>query len=171
MYCKKCGAKLKENVHFCSNCTTSASQESRENHYAKVSYSQNRSSTKKKSFNKLCCELAYTGTLFWMPLLSRSKENITWYCANQGLWMLILSAVACWILRMVGWIRSLFTGSIGSAFAGQIYAFVFMIFIIFMAYLAFSGFKSAMAIHRGEHPQPILFFDQYAIIKERGEVL
>lgn len=170
MYCKKCGSKLNHQDSFCSNCGSSVVQEETGSQNSDVLNNPNPSAARKEPFHKLCCELAYSGTLFWLPLLFHPKEKISRYCANQGLWILILSVAACWILRTVEWMGSLFTSGIANAFAAQIYSFVFIVFIISMAYLAFNGFKCAMVIHRGEKPQSILFFQEHTIIKERGKV-
>ena len=55
----------------------------------------------------LCCELAYTGTLFWLPLLVFPGSKEARYHANQGLWLLILSVAGCTSIRLLGFIDNL----------------------------------------------------------------
>lgn len=171
MNCKKSGTKLDAYDRFCSSCGTRTYQDLRSKDYPKVSYSQNHSVSQKEPADKLFCELAYVGTLFWLPLLFCPNSKRSRYCANQGLWILILSVLACWFIQLAGMIRDLFVGGIGSVLAGGIYSFLLVIFLFFMIYLAFNAFRNVMSIHRGEKPQPIMFFDERAIIKEKGKVL
>lgn len=170
MYCKNCGAKLNDQDNFCLKCAKGKSQDAFTIRYENSSYSADPSIVQKEPIDKLFCELAYIGTLFWLPLINRRKDNIARYCANQGLWILILSVIACWLIQLAGMIRDLFVGGVSNVLASGIYSFLFMIFIIFMLFLAFSGFKNAMAIHRGEKPQPILFFDEHTIIREKRDI-
>ena len=61
-YCPRCGAPAEENDKFCARCGRGI-----------------------ETRNRLCCELAYTGTLFWLPLLICPRKKDARFHANQGL--------------------------------------------------------------------------------------
>lgn len=115
--------------------------------------------------DKLCCELAYTGTLFWLPLIVCPDKEDARYHANQGLWLLILSVVGCTAIRILSFVNDMLSGGlIGVLFSG-VYSFVFIIFLFGMLFLLWSAVTQAMGIHRDESPRPILFFDKAPIIR------
>ncbi|MFQ7264622.1 MAG: hypothetical protein ACLRO4_09395 [Lachnospiraceae bacterium] len=115
--------------------------------------------------NKLCCEPAYTGTLFWLPLIACPGEKDARYHANQGLWLLILSVAACTGIRFLSAVNDLLAdGLLGVVFSG-IYSLLFILFLFGMLFLLGSAVTRAMAIHREEAIRPILFFDRTPIIK------
>lgn len=159
-YCSRCGCPLDARDRFCPRCGRKKQCNEKENHtYREQPY------VEKESKEKLCCELAYSGTLFWLPLLVCPKEKMTRYCANQGLWALILSILACWIIQIADGVNRLFTGTLIGIVSGGIYSLLFLVFLSFMVYLFINCVRSALAVHRGEKPGTILFFDKFAIIK------
>ncbi len=115
--------------------------------------------------SKLCCELAYAGTLFWLPLVFCPGDENAKYYANQGLWVLILSVAACWGIRILELVNNVFAGMLLGIVSGGIYSLAFMLFLIFMLYLLVNCIKSVRDIHRDVKPKSILFFEERAIIK------
>lgn len=166
-FCKNCGAELEESDTFCADCgannTTGQKfdQERREN---TVSYSQE-IVTDKEPIDKLFVELAYSGMLFWLPLVTHSKHEHARYCANQGLWLMIVAAIPCWIIQAFGWVKSAFAGSFFGAILSGVYVPVFISFLFFMFYLTYRAYRGAMAIHHGVKPDSILFFENNPLIK------
>lgn len=156
-YCMHCGALLAEDSAFCARCGQSAERfpEMKESPSSHVD-----------ALDKLGCELAYFGTLFWIPLLLCPNSRNAKYHANQGLWLLILSVLACTVVRILSAINSFFAGSILGAFSGAIYALAFTVFLFVMFYLSANALVRILAIHRGEQAKSILFFDSLRIIKE-----
>lgn len=146
-YCVRCGAPLEENDTFCSKCGA-----------------ENMSAEPKE---KLLCELAYTGVLFWLPLFLGKEVKDTKYHANQGLWLLILSCLLCWGIQITGIIRNFFRSGLLAFIFNGVYAIVFIVALLALLYLAIQAAKCAFAIHKGEAPESILFFEKKAIIKER----
>ena len=123
----------------------------------------------KKAQRKVFCELAYTGTLFWLPLLLCPREKYARYHANQGLWLLILSAAGCTAIRLLSALNRLLAGGLlGAVFRG-LYSLLFLGFLFGMLFLLWSAVTRALAIHREEAPRPILFFEQAAILKDQKE--
>lgn len=114
---------------------------------------------------KLACELSYMGTLFWLPLLLCKDRSAARYHANQGLWMLIISCLLCWIVQIVGIIKKFFTAGLFSVLSGGCYFIVFVVMLLSLLYLATQGLKNVFAIHRGDTPGSILFFEEKAIIR------
>lgn len=156
-YCSQCGSPMEDTDGFCSRC--GAPLGGRHPHHPP------HPAPNPEPIGKLGCELAYIGTLFWLPLLVCPKEKLARRSANQGLWILILSTVACVLIRLLGSVNSLLAGSIPGIIFGAFYALAFLLFLGFMFYLAFQCVRSALAIHRGETPDGILFFDRLPIIR------
>ena len=75
--------------------------------------------------------------------------------------------IACWGIQLLGAINELLAGGILGIISSGFYSLIFILFLAFMFYLAWHCVKNALAIHRGEEPAPILFFDQLPIIKEK----
>lgn len=160
-YCAHCGNEMSAHDRFCSKCGRAAVT-----HHAQQSGPINPAvKTEKEPLNKLACELAYTGTLFWLPLLLCPKEENARYHANQGLWVLILSTIACSLIRGLGMLSQGLSGSIIGIFAGGLYSLVFIAFLVVMLYLLWNVIQSAMRIHREKEPVSILFFQRCSIIK------
>ena len=150
--------KMEDADMFCSNCGTN-------------SFSNNQSfgtswtpEIKKEPIGKLGCELAYAGTLFWVPLLICPKEKHAKFCANQGLWVLICSVAACSMIRILGALNELLSGKIFGILFGGVYSLLFIAFLFLMLYLVWQCVKNALSIHRDEEPSSILFFDKVQII-------
>lgn len=179
-YCHHCGAPMEDEDAFCARCGTGAASNrpGRRNsgvHSASGIHSSSNIHSDsgihsgpeihREPVGKLCCELAYAGTHFWAPLLICPKEKYAKYCANQGLWVLILSAAACSLIRILGAVNELFLGSFPGILLGGIYSFLFLLFLAFMLYLLWNCVKNALAIHRDEEPEGILFFDRIRVIR------
>ena len=92
-YCYRCGAAMDENDRFCSRCGADS--------FSGGATWQKSPEVQKEPPGKLGLELAYAGTLFWVPLLICPREKNAKFCANQGLWVLILSVIACMALRLL----------------------------------------------------------------------
>lgn len=156
-YCTRCGRPMGDGDRYCSHCGCPGSAENR--HPARIH------SARREPAGLLCCELAYTGTLFWLPLLVFPGSKEARYHANQGLWLLILSVAGCTGIRLLGFIDNLLAGTlVGTVFHG-VYALAFMIFLAGMFFLLWNALTSALKIHRGNRPRPILFFARAAIIR------
>lgn len=119
--------------------------------------------------NKLCCELAYTGTLFWLPLIACPNEKNARYHANQGLWLLILSVAACTGIRLLSAVNDILAGGLLGAVFGGVYSLLFIVFLFGMLFLLWSAVTRAMGIHRNEAVKPILFFEKAPIIHFKKE--
>lgn len=154
-YCRHCGGSLMENTQFCPYCGQLT---------GRFPAKQKPSDVYVEPLDKLSCELAYSGTLFWMPLLLCSKRGDARYHANQGLWLLILSVLFCTMIRLLSGINRIFAGSLFGAVSSVIYALAFTVFLFVMLYLAANALKQAMAIHNGQKLEPILFFDMVKLI-------
>ncbi len=119
----------------------------------------------KEPLNKLMLELAYTGPLFWLPLLVCPREKDAKYHANQGLWVLIMAAVACTGICLMSMLTSWVGGGIAGILLGGIYALLYIVFLMAMLYLLWSVYDRAMRIHGNKKPHSILFFENHPIIK------
>ena len=144
-YCVFCGAPMEEKDDYCSHCGNKIKA--------------------KEPTNKLCCELAYSGCLFWLPLLVCPKDKYSRFCSNQGLWVLILSVTACTIIRILGRIDGLLAGELLGVFSGAAYSLMFIVFLGFMFYLFWQCLMGALAIHHDKKPDSILFFEDMKLIK------
>lgn len=154
-HCKSCGTLLDAGDAFCSHCGVKID-------HGKGNTAQPRA---REPENKLCCELAYSGFLFWLPLLVCPKDKNTRYCANQGLWVLIISVLACWLIRIFGMVNDMLTDTLIGVVVNGFYCLVFIVFLALMGYLVLNCFKRAMEIHRDKTPASILFFEDRAIIR------
>lgn len=161
-YCSHCGSPLEETDAFCSKCGHRNSH-GENRHFFTADEAQ---TVQKEPLDKLCCELAYSGTLFWVPLLICPEAKNVKFHANQGLWLLILSVILCTVVRGLSLVNDFFSGSILGVFSGAAYSLAFIVFLFVMLYLAWNAVKRALAIHRDENPEPILFFDRLQIIKD-----
>lgn len=157
-YCSQCGKVMDDQDMFCSHCGASAG-----NHTG-TQYHPNSTIFTRERGEKFLCELAYSGVLFWLPLLVSGKVKTAKYHANQGLWMLILSCISCWCIQLFGFVNLLLTGVVGVVFH-VIYGGIFLTCMLVLLYLAAQGIRNALAIHRGEEAVPILFFEKEAIIR------
>ena len=165
-YCTFCGASMEDGDAYCSQCGRRFSDQARQ---APPHFVPEPMPVEPK--NKLCCELAYTGTLFWLPLIACPNEKDARYHANQGLWLLILSVIACTGIRLLSAINDLLAGGLLGAVFGGVYSLLFIVFLFGMLFLLWSAVTRAMAIHRNEGVKPILFFDKVPIIHfEKREV-
>lgn len=156
-YCRFCGTGMEEEDFYCSKCGRSA----RSGHQ-KHPHSVN---VEKEPREKLLCELAYAGFLFWLPLVFCKDEKYAKRSANQGLWATITATVCCTAIRIAGTVNNFFSGSIFGLITGGIYSLLFIIFLSFMLFLMWKCLKNIFQIHKGEELEPILFFDNIAIIR------
>ncbi len=159
-YCSHCGSPMEDGDRFCSRCGAEADSQTPSHRKAA------RPEGKMEPAGKLGCELAYAGTLFWVPLLICPEEKNEKFCANQGLWVLIVSAAACGLISFLGSVNEVLMGGLFGVIASGIYSLLFIVFLALMLYLLWNCVKNAMAIHRGERPKSILFFGHIRLIKE-----
>lgn len=163
-YCTFCGASLEDGDMYCGRCGRKSAAQNRQ-----TAPHSTPKTIPEEPKNKLCCELAYTGTLFWLPLLACPGEKNARYHANQGLWLLILSVVACTGIRLLSAVNDLLAGGLPGAVFGGVYSLVFIIFLFGMLFLLWSAVTRAMDIHRDETVKPILFFERVPIIHFKKE--
>lgn len=94
-YCGHCGKELKINANFCSSCgntiVTNGSHIAGGNHCYR--YEVNVPLPEVREHLPFSCILAYIPMLFWLPLVTDSEDDTHRVCANQGLWLTILSFV------------------------------------------------------------------------------
>ncbi|MGE4540659.1 MAG: zinc-ribbon domain-containing protein [Bacteroidales bacterium] len=148
-YCKECGRQIEENALFCYNCgekNTSAIKE----HTSLDEW--------------FLLAMAYLGTLFWIPLVFRKQSEQARYCANQGLWILILATSACLVINLLGVIRDITSAVAGGLIFNSLYGLIFMAFLAFMAFLSINAFSQMFRLYRNEQLRPIWFFDEHRII-------
>lgn len=119
----------------------------------------------KEPANKLCCELAYSGFLFWLPLAFYRKDKYAARSANQGLWALITSVVCCTVIRILGAVNAFFSGNLIGVVTDGIYSLVFIAFLSFMLYLMWRCLRNVLNIHAGREMEPVLFFDEIAFFQ------
>lgn len=163
-YCTFCGASMEDGDAYCSKCGRRVSRQAQQTppHFAPEPMPV-------EPKNKLCCELAYTGTLFWLPLIACPDEKNARYHANQGLWLLILSVAACTGIRLLSAINDLLAGGLLGAVFGGVYSLIFIVFLFGMLFLLWSAVTRAIGIHRNEVVKPILFFEKAPIIHFKKE--
>lgn len=110
-YCGNCGNYIKEGENFCSACGTKVAATPNTNtkqtaqqtipRPSTYSYHDNTSYSEEDIQNsKVYAILAYLGILFFLPLVATPNSKYGRYHANQGLLLLITSA----ILGFVGWL-------------------------------------------------------------------
>ncbi len=164
-YCKHCGAVLEEQDTFCARCGIRINDNANEAGGEIFYVHPDEIPRQKEPPQKLFCELAYSGILFWLPLMTCPQNEYAKHSANQGLWVLIVSAVACTAIQILGVVKGFLAGwGLGLLFNG-IYALLFMMFLFFMFFIAYKCYRCAMAVHYDREPESILFFGQYPIIK------
>lgn len=154
-YCKYCGGKIDTKDRFCSFCGK------------KIQYRPMQSMvvTQMNSIEKFSCQLAFLGTLFWLPLIFCRQKQTAKYYANQGLWILISTNLSIWGIHMLGILNKFLSIHILGIIFNGLYSLFFMLFVLFMLYLFISSIKSVVRIHRDEQPESIMFFEERAIIK------
>lgn len=156
-YCSSCGAGMEDDDLYCPRCGKNV-KEGHHKHYAPVS-------VEKEPREKLFCELAYVGFLFWLPLVFCKGDKYAKRSANQGLWAVITATVCCTAIRLVGAVNTFFAGSVLGFITGGIYSLLFIIFLSFMLFLMWKCLKNVFQIHKGGELESILFFDVAAIIR------
>ncbi len=154
-FCHYCGAEMDDGDNFCPKCGRSQWQKTAAPEPPKF---------RREPKNALMCELAYSGALFWLPLVFCPDEPDARFHANEGLWLLILSVLSCTAIRLLSVVNDSLAGVASVLFSG-LYAIAFLVFLAVMLYLLLCAVTRAMAISRGEEPRPILFFGRAAIIK------
>lgn len=151
-YCIYCGTQIEDDDNFCKSC-------GKETHYSGCN-----SVNEREPLDKLVNELAYMGTLFWLPLILGKRDAKAKYHANQGLWVLICSVIACTLLRISGYVNNLCSESLLGIITGAIYSIIFLGFLIFMGYLSIQVILRALGVHSDEEPKTILWFEKYTLI-------
>lgn len=161
-YCTYCGAELKDDDNFCVRC----GEKTVDGMYYNYSHQAGHDVVNEREpLDKLVNELAYIGTLFWLPLILGKRDDKAKYHANQGLWVLICSVIACTLLRISGYINGLCPESFGGIIMHAIYSIIFLGFLIFMGFLFVQVIVRAQAVHNDEDPKAILWFEKYTLIR------
>ena len=181
MQCRRCWSFMDEGASYCGVCGASvvpagvsgvsgtsgqraASRGSGAGGDAAVAGAPARPAVKPTA--RLGCELAYSGVLFWVPLVVCPGERNARFCANQGAWALLLAVVACALMGLVGAADAALAGEVVGVLFDGVRPLAWVVFLTFMGMLAWRCSQSAMAIHCGERPESIWFFDEARIIKE-----
>lgn len=159
--CRWCGNSMEDSDVYCRQCGK-RTQPSPKYHSSQPIVLLERP---KEPLDKLCCELAYSGTLFWAPLLLCPKKADARYHANQGLWILILAVGACTGIRLLSALNDFLVGGMAGIAFGGIYSLAFIVFLFLMLFLLWNATTRAMAVHRDEEPVTILFFDRVPLIR------
>lgn len=108
--CSKCGKEIAEDATFCNYCGEKVSDNSNTqwaNFNAQTSRSTEAYSTEDIQANKVWAGLAYF--LFFLPLIICPESRYGRYHANQGLVLLIVSALGSIVLAIIpiiGWLLS-----------------------------------------------------------------
>lgn len=155
-YCWSCGNAMEDEDNYCSKCGKVVGN---------VTSTYSVGKHEQDSANKLFCELAYFGFLFWIPLAFCRDNKYAARSANQGLWALITAVICCTAIRILGAINTLFSGSLIGVITGGIYTMAFIVFISFMLYLMWRCLRNVQNIQRGREMEPVLFFDTVAFFK------
>lgn len=156
-YCRSCGAVIKDQDLFCSQCGKSAHSISPCRDLIPAAEGEPR--------DRFWCELAYMGFFFWLPLAFCKTGKYRTRSANQGLWALLLATASCTGIRLAGAVNALFADSLFGILSGGFYSLLFIIFLSFMLYLVWKCLYNVLQIHKGGDIAPILFFDEAAIIR------
>jgi len=152
-YCMKCRQPMNDTDNFCPACGY-GKQIHIPNYHAP--HFPNHGTTEPKE--KLVQELAYSGVLFWLPLLS-AKDGKNKIHANRGLWILLLTATDCLISQLLRW-GTEFLGNFGKI----IYGIAVLPCLLFMLFLAGNSVMAVLSIHQGNEQEKMLWFDDYKII-------
>lgn len=75
---------------------------------------------------RLCCELAYSGLLFWLPLVACPRAEGSRLHANQGVWVLVCEVVACGVMSALAAAAAGATGMAG-ALLGMVCALAYVL--------------------------------------------
>jgi len=108
--CSKCGKEIADDATFCNYCGEKVSDNSNTqwaNFNAQSSRSTEAYSTEDIQANKVWAGLAYF--LFFLPLIICPESRYGRYHANQGLVLLIVSALGSIVLAIIpiiGWLLS-----------------------------------------------------------------
>lgn len=116
---------------------------------------------------KLACELAYTGWLFWLPLVAGAVDaSEARRHANRGLWALVVAMVACWAIQLLGSLKDMLAGpGVAHVLADGAYMLATAALVAFLAFLTFRCVQEALHVHRGEASGGMLFFDRLVVIR------
>lgn len=107
-FCNKCGAKLQENVNFCTECgapVDSQAKQTQANDFGAKIQNLNNTADTTADFegadieqNKIMAVLSYIGPLVLVPIFAAPKSKFARYHANQGL-TLFLADLAYGIIQ------------------------------------------------------------------------
>ncbi|MDD4511067.1 MAG: zinc ribbon domain-containing protein [Oscillospiraceae bacterium] len=114
-YCGNCGAYIEEGTNFCSVCGSKTENSSDSRQTAQQTIPRPTAEPYEASSNepyspeeiensKIYATLAYLGILFFLPLVATPNSKYGRYHANQGLLLLIASAIlgfASWLLHLI----------------------------------------------------------------------
>lgn len=149
--CQSCGHSLNDYDKFCAVCGSHQSTISSAN-------SDIPEVQQPEPFNKLCLELAYSGILFWLPLVFSSSSEKKVH-ANRGLWLLILATISCGAIQFIQWITG-YLGNVGAV----LFKGAFLPFLLSLFFLTANSVKGALAIHCENDLRKMLWFDEHRII-------
>ncbi len=109
-FCSACGNQLSEEAKFCPSCGKPAGEVHTQSAQQSGSYRQpggqyNTAPDADATANKGICVLCYLSLLVLIPLLTRQHSPYVRFHSNQGLVLLILSAVISILNRIpyLGW--------------------------------------------------------------------
>lgn len=156
MFCKHCGAPLEEQDAYCPNCgSKTATGAPGIDPLGRVPRASVPAWEPKE---KLFCELAYSGLLFWLPIAAGVKHEHAPFCAKQGFQALVLATAACMGIQIIQWMTDLLSVGLLTGAARLISVLAFMLFLFFLLFLTYRCFSAAMAIHRDQKPEELLPF-------------
>ena len=166
-YCRFCGAGMEDGDCYCSKCgrAVQEGQHDHHNHHNHHNHHPKPVCVEKEPTEKLLCELAYTGFLFWLPLVFCRDEKYAKQSANQGLWAVITATACCTAIQLADALNKLFAGSIIAPISAGIYSLLFIVFICFMLFLTGMCLRNVFQIHKDGELASILFFDSMAIFR------
>lgn len=114
---------------------------------------------------KLINELAHSGILFWLPLVSCPNDPAARRSANTGLWLLIVGTISNFGICILNSVNGAFPHGLLHVLVSGVYSLAFMIYVLWMLYLGWKNVKSVLAIHQGREHNEFPFFSENPIIR------
>lgn len=104
MFCSHCGAKVEDSQLFCQKCgyrMVKSAEEPKKNPSGWQYQTKSSADSRAKEHQNLLCGLAYFPILFWLPLVALPDSVRGKQSANQGLLLLICSAIQSGLGSMI----------------------------------------------------------------------